>query len=320
VELKRAKAKIGRLKHRLDRLEQKKMKLKEHIPSVMFGGKKLFKQQFTKEEFIKDHEAWRKRFFAARNKEMIISGRKDAGSGNFVFHYNPITKELHMNSITGKVVTFPRVIFPYGQEVVNKTVTEQIQCKNKKEYGKPISWFVEDHGEYYIIKCLVEVESNPSIHFSTSDGVIGVDGNYNHIAWMDVSKDGNSLESGKLTFSIEGKTSGQITKILEAEVITLVDIAVRKKKPIVLEKLDTTLSKVGNKYGNKKANRMKSMFAYRKMIQAIKSRADKMGVAVIEVNPAYTSFYFWETEIYAQIRYLYPPSGCIYDRPTGVRI
>ena len=34
---------------------------------------------------------------------------------------------------------------------------------------------------------------------------------------------------------------------------------------------------------------MKSMFAYRKMIQAIKSRADKKGVAVIEVNPAFTS-------------------------------
>jgi IS605 OrfB family transposase len=148
---------------------------------------------------------------------------------------------------------------------------------------------VEDHGEYYIIKCLVEVESNPSIHFSTSDGVIGVDCNYNYIAWTNVSKDGNLLESGKLTFSIEGKTSGQITKILEAEAIALVDIAVRKKKPIVLEKLDTTLSKTGDRYGNKKANRMKSMFAYRKMIQAIKSRADKMGVAVIEVNPAFTS-------------------------------
>ncbi|TRY21610.1 transposase, partial [Brevibacillus sp. LEMMJ03] len=155
-------------------------------------------------------------------------GRKDAGSGNFVFHYNPMTKELHMNSITGRVVAFPGVIFPYGQEMVNKTVTDQIQCKNKKEYGKPISWSVEDHGKYYIIKCLVDVESNPYIHFSTSDGVIGVDCNYNHIAWTDVSKDGNFLESGKLSFLIEGKTSGQITKMLEAEAIALVDIAVRK--------------------------------------------------------------------------------------------
>ena len=32
-----------------------------------------------------------------------------------------------------------------------------------------------------------------------------------------------------------------------------------------------------------------SMFAYNKMISAIKSRAEKMGIAVFEVNPAYTS-------------------------------
>ncbi len=32
-----------------------------------------------------------------------------------------------------------------------------------------------------------------------------------------------------------------------------------------------------------------SQFAYQKMIQAIKSRAEKMGVAVYVVNPAYTS-------------------------------
>ena len=32
-----------------------------------------------------------------------------------------------------------------------------------------------------------------------------------------------------------------------------------------------------------------SMFAYNKMISAIKSRAEKMGVAVFDVNPAYTS-------------------------------
>jgi hypothetical protein len=186
VKIKQIKAKIGRLKHRLDRLEQKKVKLKECIPSVVFGGKKLFKQQFTKKEFLKDHENWRNIFLAARNKEMIISGRKDAGSGNFVFNYNPNTKELRMTSVTGKVVTFPGVEFSYGQEIVNKAAIDQIQCKNKKEYGKPISWSVEDQGEYYFMKCLVDVESNPYINFSTSDGVIGVDCNYHHIDWADV--------------------------------------------------------------------------------------------------------------------------------------
>ncbi|MGM0902532.1 MAG: IS200/IS605 family accessory protein TnpB-related protein [Bacillota bacterium] len=42
-------------------------------------------------------------------------------------------------------------------------------------------------------------------------------------------------------------------------------------------------------YGNKKANRKMSMFAYEKLISAIKSRAEKMGVAVFDINPAYTS-------------------------------
>jgi IS605 OrfB family transposase len=283
------KAKIGRLEHRLFRLEEKKEKLKTHIPSVVFGTKKLFKQQFTKEEYIQDHASWRKLFLAARNKEFLISGRKDAGSGNFVFHYNTETNELHITTLGGQVATIPDVTFPYGQEIVNQIIDNQKKCKNKKEFGKPISWSVENHGDFYIIKNIVDVESNPYINFSTSDGVIGVDCNVDHFAWADLSKDGNYLDSGKFSFSVHKKTAGQITKIIEAEAIALVNLAVRKNKPIVMENIDTTLSKTGDAYGNKKANRMKSIFAYRKMAQAIISRANKLGVDVIQVNPAYTS-------------------------------
>ena len=71
--------------------------------------------------------------------------------------------------------------------------------------------------------------------------------------------------------------------------IELVNIALRANKPIVVEKLDTTKSKVSNAYGSKKANHLMSMFAYNKMISAIKARAEKMGIAVFEANPAYTS-------------------------------
>ncbi len=288
-ELKYRKAKMGRMEHRLFRLEQKKEKLKTHIPSVVFGSKKRFKQQFTKEEYVHDHASWRKLFLAARNKGFLISGRKDAGSGNFVFHYNTEVNELHMTTISGKAATIPDVTFPYGQEVVNQAIGNQKKCKNKKEFGKPIAWSIEDHGDYYIIKNIVDVESNPSINCSTSDGVIGIDCNVDHFAWAELSKDGNYLDSGTFSFSAHKKTSGQMTKIIEAEAIALVDLAVYKNKPIVMEDIDTTLSKTGDTYGNKKANRMKSIFAYRKMSQAILSRANKMGVDVIQVNPAYTS-------------------------------
>ncbi|MBU8686489.1 IS200/IS605 family accessory protein TnpB-related protein [Priestia megaterium] len=289
VAIKRLKEKIGRLAHRLFRLEGKKEKLITHISSVVFGSKKLFKHQFTKKEFAQDHSSWRELFLAARNKQVLISGRKDAASGNFVFTYQPDTKDLHMTSLRGKVVTFPNVSFPYGQEQVTNAIFRQRNCKDKKANGKPISWSVEDHGDYYIIKCLIDVEEEVLVNFSTSDGVIGVDCNLDHFAWTDVSKDGNLLESGTFSFSLHKKTTGQSTKILEAEAIALVDWAVRKNKPIVMEDIDTTLSKTGDAYGNKKTNRLKSVFAYRKMAQIIESRAQKMGVAVITVNPAYTS-------------------------------
>jgi IS605 OrfB family transposase len=289
VTIKRLKAKIGRLEHRLFRLEGKKEKLTTHISSVVFGSKKLFKHQFTKKEFVQDHQSWKELFLAARNKQVLISGRKDSASGNFVFTYQTDTHDLHMTSLSGKVVTFSNVVFPYGQEQVDNAVLHQRNCKDKKTNGKPISWSVEDHGDYYIIKCLLDVEEEVIVNFSTSDGVIGVDCNVDHFAWTDVSKDGNFLESGKFSFSLDKKTTGQSTKILEAEAIALVDLAVKKNKPIVMEVIDTTLSKTGDAYGNKKANRLKSVFAYRKMAQAIESRAQKMGVAIMIVNPAYTS-------------------------------
>ncbi|WP_371411667.1 hypothetical protein [Bacillus pseudomycoides] len=56
-----------------------------------------------------------------------------------------------------------------------------------------------------------------------------------------------------------GKSTGQITKIIEAEAVRLVDLAERYNKPIVIEKLDTTQSKTGDRYGNKRANRMKRL-------------------------------------------------------------
>ena len=56
-----------------------------------------------------------------------------------------------------------------------------------------------------------------------------------------------------LKFDIYNKKSNQITKIIEAEAIELVNIAIQENKRIAIEKLDTTKSKVSNRYGNEKA-------------------------------------------------------------------
>lgn len=136
---------------------------------------------------------------------------------------------------------------------------------------------------------MIDIPENPFKNFSKADGLLGVDLNVDHLAWSNINHKGQLIKSGVFEFSLEGKSSGQNSKIIEAEAIRLVDLAVKLKKPIAIERINTTKSKVSHAYGNKKTNRKMSMFAYRKFITAIQNRADKMGVKVFEVNPAYTS-------------------------------
>ncbi|MFD3449388.1 IS200/IS605 family accessory protein TnpB-related protein [Microbacteriaceae bacterium 4G12] len=288
-EIKRLQSKLNKLSFRFDRLQKQLHSLTNKVSSAVFGSKKLFKAQHTAEKYRKNHALWLRDFECARYNQMLISGRKDAKSGNFAFTYNPDTQSLYFTAPNGLPIEIPHLTFPYGQDKVNYAVQTQWNCKDKKKAGKPIGWAIEDHGAYYIFKCLIDVDENPDKNFSKSDGVIGVDCNSDHFAWANINKTGQLLQTGVLSFDLEGKTSGQITKIIETEAIALVHIAVKAKNPLVVEKLKLTKAKVKNPYGNKKANRMMSMFAYRKMISALKSRAEKMGVAVFEVNPAYTS-------------------------------
>ena len=147
---------------------------------------------------------------------------------------------------------------------------------------------VEDHKTYYIIKCQLEVSGRP-VNYSLSDGIIGVDSNLDHFAVANVSKDGNLLNTKIISFDILDKSSGKVTKIIENKAKEVVDIADRLHKPIAIEKLNTTLSKSGKKYNNKKNNLTINMFAYKKMLSSIKNNAERRGIEVFEVNPMCTS-------------------------------
>ncbi|PEE38038.1 transposase, partial [Bacillus pseudomycoides] len=87
IQIKKIQTKVGLLTHRQYRLTQKLASYKTHIPSAVFGSEKLFRSQFTIDEFVCNHDKWKTLFSRARNKQLILSGRKDAKSGNFVFQY-----------------------------------------------------------------------------------------------------------------------------------------------------------------------------------------------------------------------------------------
>ena len=291
VQIKALKNRLSRLEFRLDRLQKQLKTLKNNEKSVVFGGKKLFKGQHTLQHYRNNHKLWVEDWEQSRYSKMTISGRKDAKYGNFVFAYVSETKNLHFTTLNGVAVEIPNLVFPYGQENVEKAIQTQADMPSnlKKEHGNAIAWSVEDHGDYYLFKCILDIPEEGNINHSKSDGLVGVDLNVDHIAWSNMNVKGQLIKSGVFEFELEGKSSGQAIKIIEAEAIRLVDLARKLNKPLVIERLNTTKSKVSHAYGNKKANKKMSMFAYRKLISAIKNRANKMGLAVFEVNPAYTS-------------------------------
>lgn len=305
-ELKRHKQRIGALNFKLNKYNQKlkKLKDKKYVTSIVFGGKNLIRK-YHNEKLPNKKNKLMNEFKYKRNKSFGVSGRKDAKFGNFVFTYYHKDRILSILTPDKKSITLENINFPYGQENIDNyyKVQTSLTTKEKKSKAifvpgvgkvptskaKPISFTIEDHKTYYIIKCQVDIESNNIITFKNNRGVVGVDCNLDHYALGNVSDDGNLLQSKVLNFDIFNKSSGAITKIIENIAKEVVDYAYNLNKPIGLEKLNTALSKSGKKYNNKKNNLYLNMFASKKLTFAIKNRAEKIGIEVKEINPAYTS-------------------------------
>ncbi|GGM24260.1 hypothetical protein GCM10011351_07520 [Paraliobacillus quinghaiensis] len=132
VQIKHLTSRLGRLEFKLDRFEKQIASLKNGVKSVCFGSKKLAKARTTTEKYQNNPGLWKQDWYLTRYGKMTISGRKDAKTGNFVFHYNTDTNQLIFKAINGNVITFDNVVFPYGQENVDNAINTQMGLKNKK--------------------------------------------------------------------------------------------------------------------------------------------------------------------------------------------
>ena len=290
-QIKHLKARIGQLRFKLQRKQEKLERLQTNMAGAVYGTKDFYRQQHTVKRYRKHHDEWKQEFDNRRYSNMTLSGRKDSKNGNFVVRYEPAKHALYWTTNDGVEQSITNVTFPYGGDIITQAIAAQLQRRTKErlENGQSMAWRIDDHGEYYIVQCLLDVAPASVGNYCKTSGVIGVDINGDHLAMANVNSKGQLIKSWIDDFDLENHTSGQNDKIIEALAIRLVDMAVKLNKPIVLEKLDTTVSKAESPYGSHRRNRKLSMFAYRKFISAIESRAEKMGVAVFHVNPAYTS-------------------------------
>jgi len=217
--------------------------------------------------------------------EMV--GSKDESYGNQICQLDLIGSELHIR-------------VPYGLEKrYGKYIQFPIRLPKHGTDNLATAWYNKQALTYrFIQKSLTEweihitfdVEPTPRITAPVSWGAIGVDLNPNCIGWAMTDFDGNLDGFGQFKVNIQSQPKGRTEALLVDVVTQLTNLALEHKRPIVVEKLDFSDKKKRLRELNARARRMLSNFAYSKFLKLLLARCFKLGIQVIEVNPAYSSW------------------------------
>jgi len=180
-----------RLNLRLNALQADKKNKKVRL---CFGGKKLFKAQyFLNQNKLASHEAWQKQWQAKRDSEFFLLGSKDETGGN-----QTCTAYLQPNGQLGLRLRLPKSLeakegkylhlcdlhFAYGQ-------TALIQAL-KEPHGQAISYrFKKDHKSWRVFVS-TNLKKAPVLSVETN-GMIGIDLNADHIAYVETDRFGNPI-------------------------------------------------------------------------------------------------------------------------------
>jgi IS605 OrfB family transposase len=253
-------------------------------PSLIFGGKKLWKSQFNLAALgYESHQDWREDWREKRSSNFLFVGSSDEKCGNQLCQLNSngelkIRVPYRLEAQFGQYVVTSGLNFPYGQDDIayaqsmGNAITIRFSKKNQKWY----------------LNCTVEVPDTP-IMTDKSNGVMGIDLNPGVIGWAICDREGNLREFGSLKINIQSKNRSQTAAILEDAVRDLTLIASSRGVPIVVENLDFSRKKSGMKEQGVRYSRMLSNFAYGKFYELLKRRCNRYGLELITKNPAYSS-------------------------------
>ena len=278
------KRRLSNLKIKLENLKADKA---QNIVRLCFGTKPLFRAQFSlKENGYSSHEEWRQAWEKKRNSEFFVLGSKDELSGNqsctaFLQEDGSLNLRLRLpNSCIqeGNYLWIKNVRFAYGhKEIMTAISSKQALCYRFKRDEK--GWRI----------FLTLTITHAPIISDERRGAVGVDINTTHLSVVETDRFGNPINKQTIPFNLYGKSRHQAKAIIADAVRQVVQSAEEAKKPIVLEKLNFQQKKKCLKENSLFYARMLSSFAYTSLLNHVKSRAQKYGIEIKEVNPAYTS-------------------------------
>jgi IS605 OrfB family transposase len=308
-KLHQGKRRLATLKARLAGIEQR---IKAHNPKLCFGSKKLFRSQFLLDKHHSDHanqlEQWKSDWELSRNHDIYLVGSRDETCGNQTCQgvlQQDVSIKLTvrlpnaLHEQFGKTFT-TMVNFGYGKENiiaalkasrvenVKHTDAHGNEVDSKKRTGVALTYrFSKDAKGWRV---LVSVPVNKDMTSIKQAGVIGVDLNADHLAVTETDRFGNLIAFKRYNLYLENKTSDQRQAIIGDTAKEIANWAQSAQKPIALEKLDFKKKKAALvDSDNTQYNRMLSSLAYNQIHQMISSSAFRVGVEIIEINPAYTS-------------------------------
>ncbi len=249
---------------------------------VIFGGRDLFEKLSQNHLSEKERERLKKEWREKRQCNLYSRGDKSK-NGNLNLRVVKEGDKYYLRVNTGN----------------RKWILLELITSHKKWglfesfliQGVPYSVRVQRRdGRYYAY--ITFEEPLPEIEIGFERGAIGIDLNAfpSHIAWAEVSRDGNLISYGEIPTPhlFDGrKTKRDYWAWMYAH--QLIKIALEKSKGIVLEDIKIKDKGFRGDYSGRKSRRIRHNFPYRKLKERIVHLARRYGIAVKEVNPAYTS-------------------------------
>jgi IS605 OrfB family transposase len=119
------------------------------------------------------------------------------------------------------------------------------------------------------------------------------------------------LDCRRIELPFEDKSTGQRAALLSDALEEVIDWALAAKKPVVIEDLDFGAKK--KRLGQMSAAQARALsgLAYAKYLQLIASKCYRRGVALIKINPAFTS-------VAGRLKYAQPLGLSVHQAAAGV--
>jgi IS605 OrfB family transposase len=260
---------------------------------VARGGKRLLGTRHNREQAQLTESEWRSRWEAQR-WFLAADGESGKRYGNETIRVTPdgeVSIKLpaplaaYANAPHGRYALAAKAYFPHrGQEwadrvEANRAVAYRIHLDVQR--GR---WYLTASWQY---------QPTPTVALDTAlaQGVIGVDTNADHLAAWRLDQHGNPIGNPRrLFYDLAGNAGHRDAQVRHALSRLLNWAKTCGVKAIAIENLDFTAEKTREKHGRRKRFRqLISGMPTGKLRARLASMADATGIAIIAVDPAYTS-------------------------------